>query len=121
MDNIYAYLEEPTIVAGDIRKVSWHSEEKVQIRQVLQHLTFLQPTIELFNISFNLRQDDEYVYLESPQWPSLQSYGRTVQEAISDMLGLIRSVIQEYVLVPESELASDAIEFRRFLIQKLLV
>ncbi len=36
------------------------------------------------------------------------------------MLGLVRNVVEEYVLVPESELSEDALEFRRYLIQRML-
>lgn len=82
--------------------------------------TFLQPSIELFNIPFDIRQENEYVFVESPQWPSLKSYGKNAVEAIENMFFVIREVANEYVFADQSELAADAIEFRRFLIQKLL-
>ena len=122
MDSNYevALLEKPSTTVKSMRKVSWLPASAL-VRQEIAHRTFLNPQIELFNIPFYVRHGDEFVYVESPQWPSLQSYGKTAQEAILNMLDLIRNVIQEYVFVPESQLADDAIEFRNFLMQKLFI
>ena len=78
-----------------------------------------EPTIELFNIAFHIRRSGEHIIVESPQWDSLRTHGKTTREAIDSMLGLIRDVIEEYVFIPESELTLDAIEFRNFLIRRL--
>ncbi|MEK6649707.1 MAG: hypothetical protein AABY75_01905 [Bacteroidota bacterium] len=90
------------------------------MRQAVRHQTLVPPSVELLNIPFNIREEGELVHLVSPQWPSLQTFGRTAQEAIDEMLGLVRNVVEEYVLVPESELSEDALEFRRYLIQRML-
>lgn len=98
------------------------SSPKIEVRETtVWKTTFLQPGIEIFNIPFEIRQGEQYVFVESPQWPSLKSYGVSVKEAIDNILSVIKDVANEYIFVDESELASDAVEFRRFLIRKLLV
>ncbi|MBI3365896.1 MAG: hypothetical protein HY033_13440 [Ignavibacteriae bacterium] len=87
----------------------------------LRHKTILEPSIEIMGIPFNIRHTEERVFLESLQWPSLSAYGQTIREAMSNMLALIWVSIEEYVFVPQSELAQDAIEFRNFLIRKIFV
>ena len=118
-------LEEPTATIQMIRPVSptfppAHFEWQLKSQTVVK-TTLLEPSIELLNIPFIIRHGDDHVFLESPQWDSLRTHGNTVREAISNMLELIRDVIEEYIFVDTSELTQDAIEFRNFLIQKLFV
>ena len=101
------------------------SLKRINVRGTLQelplHSTFLEPSIEIFGIQFNIRQGGEYLSIESTQWPSLTAHGKTMREAIENMLEILRNAISEYIFVPESELTEDANDFRKFLIQKLLV
>jgi hypothetical protein len=113
-----AVLEEPTAAIGQMRLVS-AQPAKIEFKWTVLNQTVLEPNIELFNIAFNIQHSDEHVFVVSPQWPSLRTYGKTAREAIADMVALIRHVTREYVFVPESELAEDAIEFRKFLMQRL--
>ena len=111
--------QRPYAVVERMMPVDWHVAG-AKPGQVLLNQTVLQPTIELFNIPFSIRHGNDYVFVESMQWPSLTTYGKTAQEAIANMVELLRDVVGEYVFVPESELTEDAIEFRKFLIRKLL-
>jgi hypothetical protein len=127
VDNVFEITEQkPSAAISSMRPVLWQSQRisvslKPNFEKTVKNKTVLQPGIELFNIAFNVRQGDEYVFVESPQWHSLQSYGKTAREAIENMLAMIRDLVQEYIFVGEAELSGDAIEFRKFLIQKLLV
>jgi len=69
---------------------------------------------------FNIRHGQEFVFVESPQWPSLKTFGKTSQEAIINMLKLITNALEEFVFCSEEELSDDAREFRKFLIGKVL-
>lgn len=113
-------LEKPSGTVSSMTNFRWLPiKVETKFLPVAPNLTILEPSIELFNIPFTVRHGEDYVFVESPQWPSLRTYGKTAQEAIKNMLVVIRDVTQEYIFVAESELADDAIAFRRFLIQKL--
>jgi hypothetical protein len=112
---------EPKASDMSLRKFSCRPQE-IDIRFPVVIKTTLPPLeIELFNIPFDIRQGKEYLFLESRQWPSLKTHGKDAAEAITNMLSVIQEVTQEYVFVEESKLSDDALGFRRFLIQKLLV
>lgn len=88
-------------------------ETKIRKRSVIS------PKIELFNISFSVRSDGESVLIESEQWASLCSSGRNFEEAVSQMIGLLRNTIREYVMESEENLSDDAKDFRNFLVARL--
>jgi hypothetical protein len=113
-------MVEPKATVMNLNSFSWEPQETEVHLPVTMTLTPLQLGIELFNIPFDIRQGREFVFLESPQWPSLRTHGKNVAEAIDNMLSVIQEITQEYIFAEEASLAADAIAFRRFLIQKLL-
>ncbi len=126
MSDIYMVESPQTVTTG---KVDFDASSFEPIRQLLgtQHRTwivssstFVNPTIELFGIPLRVRRDNGNVFIESPRWPSLQVFGENTQEAIESMMGLLKDVIEEYVLAPDSELSEDAIEFKQYLIRKMI-
>jgi hypothetical protein len=85
----------------------------------LVNLTALDYSIEILNIPFIVRREKESVIVENPRWVSLRTHGGTMRDAVNEMLELIQEMVKEYVLASENELTQDAIEFRRYLIQKM--
>lgn len=82
--------------------------------------TQIRHTIELMGIPFAVRYGEENVFLESAQWPSLQTFGKSTHEAIQNMMSLLKDVIEEFVFASDSELAEDAIEFKQYLVKKTI-
>lgn len=121
MDNIYDVdlLKRPT-TSSSVNKVRQWNFTGVEYHRLDIKQSAIQPTIELFHIPFRMKISGEYILIESPEWPSLQSFGKTKSEAISSMIDTIINVGREYIFTPEHELTEDAIEFRKFLIRKLL-
>ncbi|MGO9480930.1 MAG: hypothetical protein ACLP05_03995 [Candidatus Kryptoniota bacterium] len=87
---------------------------------IIEPSTYIDPTIELLGIPFKVRHGEKYVFIESLRWPSLQTFGETTQEAIQNMRKLIKDVVEEFVLASDDELAEDAIEFKQYLIKKMI-
>lgn len=82
--------------------------------------TMVSPIVELFGIPFRIRYGEKHVFMESPRWPSLQTFGQSAEEAIKDMMHLLKDAVEEFVLAPDEELADDAIEFKQYLIKKMI-
>jgi len=110
----------PKATEMTLRQVAWRPQAIAIPYPLIIKTTPPPLEIELCNITFAIRQGEERVLLESPQWPSLRAHGENAADAISNMLSVIQEVAQEYVFAEESTLTNDALGFRRFLIQKLL-
>jgi hypothetical protein len=116
----------PSLETVDVRRVVSEAEVatipenyKHGTDKKILHRTFLNPSVQLFNITFLVRKEGQHVYLQSDRWPILSAFGETFQEAVSNLIALMKDVVLEYVMVPEETLAVDAREFRNFLIGSL--
>jgi hypothetical protein len=105
------------LVQGQGRALYFVEEPKLPQR-ILKR-TLINPTIELFNMRFNVRREAEGIYITSEQWPSLSAFGNSFQEAFSNLVSILNDCVREYVMVPEDQLSEDALDFRNLLISKL--
>lgn len=76
--------------------------------------------VKICGIDFNVRHAGRFVYVESPQWKSFVVFDSSTTRALTKMLEMICEVAPEYMFTPDDELSGDAIELKRFLIEKLL-
>jgi hypothetical protein len=101
---------------GPVPKMRWISLPRTQIKNI----TILDPSVRMFNIPFEVNREGDAILLENHNWPILTVSGNSFDEALENLGGLLKTIVREYVFVPESELAEDAVQFRRYLINKLL-
>ncbi len=80
----------------------------------------LPPYIELHNISFRVRHEDGYYFLECDKWPILSAFGDTTLDAVRNLNQLVKDVVDDYVFAQEEKLSDDAKEFRSYLISHLM-
>src|SRR2546425_8133749 len=84
-----------------LRRIEPPRLSRKQLRPIIQwergYTTYFNPSVEIFNIAFNIRHGKENVFIESPQWPSLKAFGKTSEDAIQGMFKLLINVIEEFV------------------------
>lgn len=78
------------------------------------------PDVKIFGIDLIVIQSSGYFRISSPQWNSLRTHGKTLNSAMTNMMQVIADVAPGYMFSPDKELGEDAIELKKFFIEKLL-
>lgn len=81
----------------------------------------IEPTyVELYGIPFRVRHEGGYYFLECDKWPILSAFGESLIEAVGGLNHALQDVLDNYVFADAETLSADAIEFRNYLISKLM-
>jgi len=79
----------------------------------------IRPTYEIDGEAFLIEHEHGLIWVSHPRW-SLVGYGKTLFEAEKMMLDEAAEFATDLIQIPISDLSPSAIEFRNYLLEKVL-